>query len=224
MDVCRPNEPCWPYENDYVYLYDAYDHDPPPVVAVPEEVYFDEEPFDINIEDTYYDDDYDSYEEVEDEAWLPYTPPAPAVAAPTGQAGPQQQVVLAAGIPGFGAFPAGVEMTDSYCALHVAECAARKPSAVNATCGAADGNCTMAGLEDGKGMVKELRKIDLSGMGMVLLIVPLLLVGVHFGWNSEKQPGSPGKSDEADDASVCFRRVRADPRRNKRVREPWVGW
>jgi len=83
-------------------------------------------------------------------------------------------------------------MTDAYCALHAAECAARKPAAVNATCWAGSENCTVDGMEDGKGMVKGLQRVDMSGVGMVLMIALLLLIGVHFGWDSEKKPGSPG--------------------------------
>jgi hypothetical protein len=60
---------------------------------------------------------------------------------------------------------------------------------------ASTGNCTIDGQEDGKGVVKGLQKVDLSGVGMIMMIALLLLVGVHFGWDSEKKPGSPGQSN-----------------------------
>ena len=47
-----------------------------------------------------------------------------------------------------------------------------------------------------KGMGSALGKVDLSGLGMVLMIAMLLLVGVHFGWDSEKKPGSKGDKEK----------------------------
>lgn len=145
----------------------------------------------IFIEDEYYEE----LPGPDEEAWLPYTPPP--TTSPSSN-GAQQQVVLA-GFPGM--FPSQ-DIAGSWCNLYPAECAAKKdPIAVNSTCiggngtRGANGTCAEMVAAD-KGMGSALGKVDLSGLGMVLMIAMLLLVGVHFGWDSEKEPGSKGDKEK----------------------------
>jgi len=188
MDVYSTED--YAYSADYVYdrAYDVYgaNYDTPPLVAEEGWIEADYEHPEINIEDEYYDPDADYVEEENAGVWLPYTPPAPASA---GGGGPQQQVVLA-GIPGMGLggiYPASDQLSESYCVLHPVECRKREgffTSNATDTDHLVDNTAKVA-----LGGGEVLEKVDLSGLGLVLLIGLLLLVGVHFGWDSEKTAG-----------------------------------
>ena len=207
------------YSEDYVHSaeyayaqdadgYDTYDtyHTQPPVF-VPEETWYEDEyeAPEINIEDEYYDPEAEYYEDGGEDVWLPYTPPAPAQPASSPNGGAQQQVVLA-GLPGLdlgpglgigvgAAYPANGDMSESYCHLHPVECGKLNGSMqLNTTDGTNGTESEVPGPPGGK----VLGRVDLSGLGMVLLIGLLLLVGVHFGWDSEKKPGEKGKSEKGD--------------------------
>jgi len=159
---------------------EAYSYDMRPL-DIPDDGLYDDSLPEINVEDEYYDEADEETEEV----WLPYTPPPPP--PPSGQTGPQQQVVFASPItsPGLSAYPGNGQLAESYCILHPGQCKDRGPTQLNAS-DVANGTELAGGTIGGKG----LGRVDLSGLGMVLLIGLLLLVGVHFGWDSEKKPGS----------------------------------
>jgi len=161
---------------------DAYNYDTRPQ-DIHNDGFYDDSLPEINIEDEYYDEANEETEEV----WLPYTPPPPP--QPSGQSGPQQQVVFASpGLsPGLSAYPGNGQLAESYCVLHPGQCRDRGLTQLNAS-DLANTTEQAGGTNGGKG----LGRVDLSGLGMVLLIGLLLLVGVHFGWDSEKKPG-PGE-------------------------------
>ena len=149
---------------------------------------------DIYIEDEAYPDEDYYVNDFENEPWLPYNPSKDA-----GSGGAQQQIVLGGGIP---IHPPTGELTESYCRFYPGECSGKVNvlPQVNSTCIAgangSDPNCMGAEGTD-RGLYPALNSVDLSGVGMVLLIALLLLIGVHFGWDSDKgkQAKGPGEGE-----------------------------
>lgn len=204
MEVYPPTDVYNDYGADYAYgdyitesqydpfdPYNSYSYADPALDTYAEEYDYDD-PGGILIEDEYFDDDPS-----EEEVWLPYTPPPPSS---SDQAGSGQQQVVLAGFPGM--FPP-TELSGSWCNLHPAECARQHaPVSLNSTCVDGNGTDGRNGTSCGeimaadKGLGRALGKVDLSGLGMVLLIAMLLLVGLHFGWDSEKKPGKSGDKDK----------------------------
>ncbi|KAK1921901.1 hypothetical protein DB88DRAFT_518098 [Papiliotrema laurentii] len=148
---------------------------------------------DIYIEDEAYPDEDYYVNDFENEPWLPYNPSKDA-----GSGGAQQQIVLGGGIP---IHPPTGELTESYCRFYPGECSGKVNvlPQVNSTCIAgangSDPNCMAAEGTD-RGLYPALNSVDLSGVGMVLLIALLLLIGVHFGWDSDKGKQAKGPGEE----------------------------
>ena len=138
----------------------------------------------IEIHDQWDEDGYN------DGPWLPYRP-ASLSQSPSeieggirsSNGGGQQQVVV---IP---SFPDQGEMTSSYCRLHPYECrdgALPVEGAPQGNC-SADANCTINGMDQERRKGVALGQIDMSGLGVVMLLLLMLFVGLHFGSDGEKK-------------------------------------
>jgi hypothetical protein len=167
--------------------YDAYYTDPSDI-SITDEVYYDDP----------YDYDYDYTELEPDDTWIPLPPPSSAPPVPVGSN--QQQILIQQPSP---FFPGAVELSQGYCALYPEECLTgrngvlRLPG-VNTSLAAIPGcttgsNCTVVQGGQGKGL--GFKDVDMSGMGLGVLLAFLLLMGLHIGWDSGKAGKGKGKSN-----------------------------
>ncbi|WRT63435.1 uncharacterized protein IL334_000340 [Kwoniella shivajii] len=160
------------YEQDAQY---QYVEEPP--LYVQDQGYEEESFGDINIVDSY----MDIVEEEDElpEAWIPYS------AASTIQPGNgNQQVII--GTP----FPQSSDLKQHYCDLYPEECAKAKwPLERNFT---ESRNETLGGAL-GKGTA--LNHVDLSGCGLALILLLLILLGLNGGWAGDR--GGQDKSQSS---------------------------
>ncbi|WVQ64491.1 uncharacterized protein L199_002658 [Kwoniella botswanensis] len=165
------------YEQDPSFLYDNYPTSPP---IYAQEIPYEDEPYEnINIQDSYVE-----YEEEEDElpeAWIPYfgyTDPPPGNG--------NQQVII--GAP----FPQPSDLKQHYCDLYPEEC--KRIGGVLET-NNTNGNETMDS-DVGKGT--GLNHVDLSGCGLALVSLLLILLGLNGGWANDKAGKDREGSGESD--------------------------
>ncbi|WWD06152.1 hypothetical protein V865_004237 [Kwoniella europaea PYCC6329] len=166
------------YEQDPSFLYDNHPTAPP--IYVQEIPYEDESYEDINIQDSYVE-----YEEEEDElpeAWIPYSGHTDP---PLGNG--NQQVII--GAP----FPQPWDLKQHYCDLYPAEC--NKIGGVLLERNNTSGNGT---IESDMGERTGLNHVDLSGCGLALLLLLLILLGLNGGWAGDKAGRDREGSDRSD--------------------------
>jgi hypothetical protein len=132
--------------------------------------YYSDVAYDGNIEISDEVWEEDPYLELEPEdTWIPL-PPRRRRPSPTSK----QQVIISQQ-PSRPFFPAPVELSQGYCSLYPHECAGtgRLPG-VDTTRLGDQGETATA-----------LKNVDLSGLGLVVLIAFVLLIALHVGWGGE---------------------------------------
>lgn len=141
----------------------------------------------IEINDTYWEDDEEWWEEVYPETWIPYSaePLVPPDASP-GISVPQnsQQVIIGA-IPGL--FPDPTDLNAHFCDLYPEICAARGRRGLPTRDPGALINATLGEAEKAKmkALVPILKHMNYPGLGLALVLILVVLLALNLGWDSE---------------------------------------
>lgn len=139
------------------------------------------------------------------DSWIPYPPPSPSA---TPNQPNVQQIMIGAGLPSFTNlhYPAASELNQHFCNLHPKDCLDRQ-SGLQARELPCTTNCSLEGVEATKSTL--LSHVDLSGLGIALLVALLIFLGLHIGWDTEPKLDRLGKAGV--NHSLCIPLISAEP-------------